>query len=454
MTRIAFYLIGTLLIGGCGGEDLKKPPKTDPNQEVTVAPLEEIPPLEEQVVYEVNLRAFSTQGTFAGAMERLDEIKSLGVNVLWLMPIHPIGEERGINSPYSVQDYLEVSPEYGSLADLITLINAAHEKDMAVILDWVANHTAWDHPWITEHPEWYAQDSDGNIISPPGFNWTDVAELNYSNQQMRQEMIAAMVYWVDEVGVDGFRCDAIDLMPAGFWAETIPAVNSSTSRDIIWLGEGGNENNFTAGFEMNYAWDFYYLGLKRVFDESYPATTLFSIHQNEYAQIPDGGEKLRYITNHDVSAWEESVVDVFDLQGSVAAFVITAYMDGVPLIYTGQEIGYPTTLPFFTKEPINWSINPEIFEAYQTIMQTRANLPPVLGGELETYNDQNVVVFTRVSGEQKVLVMVNVRDSGQTVQVPEALQTTWQNELADEELMLEGELTMEGFEYLILSSGI
>lgn len=455
MTRLAFYLISTLLMWGCGEEDLKKPPKIDPIQEVTVTPLEEVPPLEEQVVYEVNLRAFSTSGTFSGVTGRLDELKSLGVNVIWLMPIHPIGLLNGIGSPYAVRDYGEVSEEYGSLDDLKALINAAHEQEMAVIIDWVANHTAWDHDWITQHPEWYAQDTNGNIIEPPGTGWADVAELNYDNQQLRQAMIDEMTYWIDEVGLDGFRADAIDMMPSDFWAEAITSVNSSTSRDLIWLGEGGNRDNFTAGFELNYAWDFYYLGLKRIFDEGYPASTIFSIHTNEYGQVPDGGEKLRYITNHDVSAWEESVVEVFDLWGSVAAFVITSYMGGVPLIYTGQEIGYPATLPFFTKEPIDWSLNPEIFEAYQNIMQVRAALPPVLGGDLETYSDQDVVVFKRISGDQEVLVLANVRDVHQGYPCAEELVgTDWKNELTGETVNLPEEIRLAPYEYLILSAGI
>lgn len=455
MTRLAFYLLSTILMWGCGDDDLKKPPQIDPNQGISVTPLDEVPPLEEQVVYEVNLRAFSPQGTFTGVQNRLDEIRSLGVNVIWLMPIHPIGQLNGIGSPYAVQDYGEVAEEYGSLDDLKALINEAHEKEMAVIIDWVANHTAWDHDWITEHPDWYTQDENGNIVEPAGTGWTDVADLNFDNQQLRQEMISELTYWITDVGIDGFRADAIDFIPTDFWEEAIPAVNSSTSRDLIWLGEGGKPENFTAGFEFNYAWDFYYLGLKRVFHEDYSATTLFSVNNNEYNQIPDDAEKLRYITNHDVSAWEESVVDVFDLWGSVAAFVITSYMGGVPLIYTGQEIGYPTTLPFFTKEPIDWSINPDVFAAYQNIMQARASLPPVMHGELETYPDQDVVIFKRVQGEQEVLVIVNVRASTQSVQLAEELAaTTWQDELNSGTVELGAEVSLEPYEYILLSSGI
>lgn len=449
MIRIAFYLISTLCMSGCG-DGLQDPPKIDtPKDELTVQPLAEVPPLEERVVYEVNLRAFSSQGTFAGVAVRLDEIKSLGVNVLWLMPIHPIGEERSLNSPYSIRDYLEIAPEYGSLNDLKQLINEAHERGMAVILDWVANHTAWDHDWITENPDWYAQDANGNIISPPGFNWTDVAELNFANSAMKQEMIRAMRYWVEDVGLDGFRCDAADHVPAAFWAEALAALRSGTDRELVLLGEGGEESNFTAGFEMNYAWNFF-TTINNVF-EGASASSFFSTHNNEYEDVPDGNEKLRYITNHDIYAWEESAVDAYGLEGSVAAFVITSFLDGVPLIYSGQEVGYPSTIPFFSNAPIDWSLNPEVFASYQEVMDVRATLPAVHYGELETYAATDVAAFRRFTAQEQVLVLVNVRESQSTFTVPEAIGGTWTNALTGEDLTLESTVALGAHEYLILS---
>ncbi|MEQ8471714.1 MAG: alpha-amylase family glycosyl hydrolase [Marinoscillum sp.] len=451
MPRLVFYLISTIMMYGCG-DDLKTPPQNDGiDKEQTVTPLESVPPLEEQVVYEVNIRAFSAEGTFSGVVQRLPEIKNLGVNVIWLMPIHPIGQLNGIGSPYAVQDYGAVAEEYGSLDELKALINAAHELEIAVIIDWVANHTAWDHDWITAHPEWYTQDGNGNIVEPAGTGWTDVADLNFDSEQLRQEMINEMIYWVDEVGIDGFRADAIDFIPTDFWAQAITDVNAITSRNLIWLGEGGKADNFAAGFEMNYAWDFYYLGLKRVFDEDYSAATLLSIHNNEYNQLPDGTEKLRYITNHDVAAWEESVVDVFDLWGSVSAFVITAFMDGVPLIYTGQEVGYPTTLPFFTKEPINWSQNPAVYDAYAAIMSARANLPAVHYGSLTNYSSTDIVAFTRTYNDQEVLVLANVRNTSKTIALSEEITSTgWTNAISEATLSIEETVQLGAYEFLIL----
>jgi alpha-amylase len=173
-----------------------------------------IPKIEDIVMYEVNIRAFSTNGDFQGIISRLNEIKALGVNVIWLMPIHPVGTINSVNSPYCVKNYKEVNPEFGTINDFKMLINKAHDLEMAVILDWVANHTSWDNPWI-ENKNWYTQDGEGNIIHPAGTNWQDVADLNFNSQEMRQEMIASMLFWVATAGVDGFRCDAADLFFAG-----------------------------------------------------------------------------------------------------------------------------------------------------------------------------------------------------------------------------------------------
>ena len=168
-------------------------------------------------MYEINERALSQSGDFNGIIERLDEIKALSVNVIWLMPIHPIGEINTVNSPYCVRNYLEVNPEFGSLTDLKKLVKEAHKRDIAVIMDWVANHTAWDNPWIS-NTSWYTQ-VNGEIIHPAGTNWLDVADLNYSNTEMRQAMISAMKYWIEDIYIDGFRCDAADWIPFDFWKQ-------------------------------------------------------------------------------------------------------------------------------------------------------------------------------------------------------------------------------------------
>ena len=176
-------------------------------------PFAGVPNREDAVIYQVNLRAFSAGGNFAGVTARLDSIRNLGANVVYLMPIYPVGQLRGVNSPYAVQDYRAVNAEFGTLADLRTLVDAAHQRGLSVVLDWVPNHTAWDHAWITAHPDWYLRDVAGTILSPPGTNYTDVAQLNFNNATMRAALTAAMKSWVFTANVDGFRCDYADAPP-------------------------------------------------------------------------------------------------------------------------------------------------------------------------------------------------------------------------------------------------
>lgn len=446
---IGTILILLLTIWGCGG-DLPEPgdDKKSNGEGVVIEPFENIPGLDEMVVYEVNLRSYSNAGTINGLKTELDHIQSLGVNVVWIMPLYPIGQERGINSPYSISDYEDVNPEFGSLDDLKRLVNEAHSRDMAVILDWVANHTAWDHPWISEHPEWYSQDEDGNIISPPGTGWEDVADLDFDNQDMRNEMIEAMSFWVKEAGIDGFRCDAVDFVPQDFWSEAIDGVDEVTEKDLIWLGEGGESWNFTAGFEFNYSWDFYGR-IKNVYSEGLLASSLFAVHNQEYSVVPSGKSKLRYITNHDVYAWDETPHEVYD-EGQVGAFVATAFMPGIPLIYSGQEVANPELISFFDQNPIDWSQNPEILEQYQEVMNVWTNSPAVHSGTVQSYATSDIIAFTRIHEEEEVLILVNVRSDQMAISVEPGISGSWENAFDGEVIMLEDQITLSGYEYLIL----
>lgn len=187
-------------------------------------PFEKMPKKEDAIIYQVNIRAFSQAGTLKGVQDRLTQIQELGANVVYLMPVYPVGKVKAsgeLGSPYAVKDYKAVNPDFGTLQDLQTLVEEAHKKNMAVVLDWVANHTAWDNNWITEHPNWYQKDANGNIIIPPGTNYNDVAQLDFNNAEMKAAMIDAMSYWVYNANIDGFRCDYADFVPQTFWTEAI-----------------------------------------------------------------------------------------------------------------------------------------------------------------------------------------------------------------------------------------
>ena len=373
MRRTIFFLLILTFFISCKKEnndndDIIPPPPDDTTSFV-------IPETEDIVMYEINLRAFSSTGDFQGIMNRLDEIKSLGINVIWLMPVHPIGEINSVNSPYSVKNYKEVNPEFGSLNDFKTLIKEAHQLKMAVIMDWVANHTAWDNPWIV-NTDWYTKDDQGNITHPPGTNWLDVADLNYLNWDMRMAMIDAMKYWVTTAEVDGFRCDAADMVPVDFWKQAIDSLDHHTEKNLVWLAEGANTGLPAAGFQMIFSWQFY-SQLKSVFQEGNSASSLVSVHYMETNPLPDGKQRLRFTTNHDESAWDATPMTLFGgKQGALSASVAAICLGGVPLIYSSQEVGTSSTVPFFSNQPINWSQNPDMLQAYKDLLALYNNSNP------------------------------------------------------------------------------
>ncbi len=422
---------------------------TDPPQYET--PFANIPNTSDIVMYEINERAFSTSGNFAGILPRLDSIKALGVNVIWLMPIHPIGVTKTVNSPYCISDFQEVNPEYGTLEDLRTLTREAHQRGIAVLLDWAANHTSWDHPWITSNKTWYTQDANGNIIQPEGTNWQDVADLNFDNSKMRLEMIKALKYWVLTANIDGYRCDAADYVPFAFWKQAIDSLNKIPNRNLIMLAEGARADHFAAGFQMNFGWDFFTKN-KSVYKSNQSAGGYLATHQSEYNAIPDGSEKLRFTSNHDECAWDDTPIGLFGgKQASISAFVITAFLGGVPLIYNGQEVGCPVKLPFFSRSPINWSTNPDMFAEYKRLMGLRAAHPALRSGDLTYFPDTNFAAFKRTLGTDEVVVLVNTRNAAKTLNVPAALQnTTWKDAFTGSVVNLGTSLNIGAFQYSIL----
>jgi 1,4-alpha-glucan branching enzyme len=411
------------------------------------APFSGVPETADVVMYEVNLRAFSP-ANIQGVIGKLDHIKSLSVNVIWLMPIHPIGTINSVNSPYSVKNYRLVNPEFGTLTDMRSLTDQAHQRGMAVILDWVANHTAWDNPWM-KYSEFYTK-KDGVVIHPEGTNWLDVADLDFDSQDMRKAMISAMKYWVLDANVDGFRCDAADWVPFAFWKQAIDSLNAIPGREIIMLAEGGRNDHFTAGFQMNYAWDFYGK-LKSVFSGQ-PASGLFTTHASEYSSVTVGKQKLRFTTNHDESAWDATPMALFNgKKGALAASVIATFMGGVPLIYGSQEVGRLEKLPFFTNSPVNWTQNPDMLAEYQKIMTFYAGTETAKKGTLVSYPNNDVSTFIRRTGTEELVFMVNVRNNPVTYTLPAAIgEQIWENVLTGSIFGEENVIVLEAYEYLIL----
>jgi 1,4-alpha-glucan branching enzyme len=451
------YLMGLLLLACHGKNDVKPvvPVVDEPKQYST--PFMQVSDPQDVVMYEVNTRSFSVTGDFQGVIDRLDDIKSLGVNTLWLMPIHPVGKLKsagGLGSPYAVQNYEEVNPEFGDLTKLRELVTKAHEKKMSVIIDWVANHTAWDNPWIV-NKSWYTQNSNGEIISPEGFNWTDVADLNYNNKEMRKAMIHAMKYWILEANLDGIRCDAADHVPSDFWKQALDELKKIEGRKLILLAEGQKAEHFNSGFQINYAWDFYY-NLKDVYGSGKSAASIFTTHQSEYNNIPAGAMKLRYTTNHDESAWEGTPIQFFGgTSGALSASAITIFLSAVPLLYDGQEVGRASLLPFFTRDPIQWGDHPEMVDAYQKFMSIYGETEAFKKGELKFFNNADVAVFTKTYNSETFLIIVNVRNVSKQIGLDASLQNTnWINRLSGETVSLTDNLTLPAYSYWILKKQV
>ncbi|HPE56438.1 MAG TPA: alpha-amylase family glycosyl hydrolase [Bacteroidales bacterium] len=448
---IAFFLFLSVLFS-CGDNGIDPPtPKPNPNPNPNPTTDFETPANKDIVMYEANIRAFSSTGNFQDVINKLDHFKSLGVNVIWLMPIYPIGTINTVNSPYSVKNYKEVNPEFGDLEDLQNLVSKAHEKDMAVILDWVANHTAWDNPWI-ENKDWYTQDGNGNIVIPPGTNWQDVADLNFDNAEMRLAMIDAMEFWLDTAYVDGFRCDAADMVPYSFWKQAIDSLNNHSEKNLIMLAEGARDDHFDAGFDLNFGWD-YYGKIKNTFSGSLSPASLLSSVQSEFNNTPSGKRKLYFTTNHDESAWDATPVGIFGgIDGALAASVISIFVPGVPLIYSSQEVGREDNLEFFINDPINWSQNSNMLKSYQEILSLYSTIPTMRNGNFTIYNHNTVAAFSLREGNDFYLVLVNVKNSQSVFELPLELQAQSWTDLIFEtsNILLNEEVPLGSYRYDIL----
>lgn len=414
-------------------------------------PFNKVPSTADIIMYEVNIQAFSSAGNLAGVTGKLDSIQKLGVNVIWLMPVYTPGELNSVGSPYAVKDYLQVNPRFGNLDDLRQLISEAHSRGMAVILDWVANHTSWDHKWISSK-SWYSTDASGNIIIPPGTNWNDVAELNYSNNEMRREMIRCMKYWILEANADGYRCDYAEGVPLDFWKAAIDTLNNIPGRDIIMFAEAGKKELLSAGFQLIFGWNFYGKLLDVFEGES--VTGLITLNNTEQSSMPAGKQVLRWISNHDQNAWDDTPVNLFKgRDGSLAAFTLALYMGGVPLIYNGQEVACNTKLSFFNTSvnKIIWTENPDFKQQFTRLINFRKNSDAVKKGNIVSYTGTDVVAFKRILNEEEVLVIVNVRNTSRDFQLPGELQnTTWVDVMADINRNLGTVLNLGAYEFLVL----
>ena len=422
-----------------------------PAKEAKTTEVFELPAVDDIAMYQVNPRVFAPENSLNAVAARIDSIRDLGVNIMWVMPIYPIGIEKGKNSPYCISDYKAIAPEFGTIDDFKNLAKVCHEHGMGIILDWVANHTAWDHPWMKEHPEWYTRDEKADtIICPQPWNWEDVADLNYDNKDMREAMIDAMKFWIVDVGIDGFRCDVADGVPADFWKDAIDQLRAAAGeRKILMLAEGKNVDNFTVGgFDMNYGWDYKDV-LVKVFKGA-PASDLIQADKAEYDSLPAGKVKLRFTTNHDHSTEATPCVEFMNDRGAMAAYVASIFPHGGALIYGSQEVGYPEPINFFKYVPVDWTAKPEIYQEYKQLIGLYNEHPALRKGSLTTFPDNDVLIFERSDSQERFLIAVNVRNEAKSVNIPDAWKgQNVEDKMTDQDLKLEDSLNLKPFEYRI-----
>ena len=414
-------------------------------------------------MYEVNLRHYSQEGNIAAFKSDLDRIDSLGPGIIWFMPIHPIGTFNrlgSLGSPYSVKDYYQVNPDYGSLVEFKDLVSEIQSRNKYVLIDWVANHTSWDNVLTQTNPEWYVTNSEGDFIPPPGTNWSDVIELDYEKQGLRKYMIEAMKFWVDSVGVNGFRFDAVDFVPDDFWEEAI-AVLKQTRSDLLLLAEGSGEHLIDLGFDMNYSWDFYGFGggvLPRITQGMADANIVRSFVNKEQNNYSNGAYRLYFVSNHDENAWEGTPAQLFGPR-AVNFSVLSHVINGMPLVYNGEETGMNKQLSFFDKDLIPWRDYP-LFDYYRRLFDLKKRNASLWNGfdeneaiRIKTTQNSPIYAFKREKDGERVLCFFNLSTQAVSFQATDVLpQGTYRNVFTDKLIGLsqDYEFSLDDWEFLVL----
>ena len=403
---------------------------------------------ENAAIYEANIRQYSPEGSFKEFGKHLPELKAMGVGVIWIMPINPIGQvnRKGtLGSYYAVRDYTAVNPELGTPEDFHHLVTAIHAQGMKVIIDWVANHTAWDHDWAKSHPEYYLLDDKGNFV-PPVPDWHDVIKLDYRNQQLRAAMIAAMKYWVTEYDIDGFRCDVAGMVPVDFWNEA--RADLDQVKPVFMLAEAFEPELQEHAFDMTYGWQF-----KDLFNDiakgKKSAADLDAYLNGEEKKYNPDSYRMLHITNHDLNSWEGTE---FDRLGDATEtfLVLSNVIKGMPLIYSGQEAGNHKALAFFERDPIEWKdhkfrgLYTKLFQLKKT---NKALWNGLAGGELvrvHTSNDRAVFAFTRSKDGNEVVGIFNLTNKAQAVTITDpSMQGSFNDPIAGTGVVLPARLKLK-----------
>ncbi len=408
-------------------------------------------------IYEVNVRQYTPEGTFSTFSEHLPRLKEMGIDILWLMPIQPIGSERRkgkLGSYYSIQNYRGVNDEFGSEDDFKALVSKAHELDMLIIIDWVPNHTAWDHPWITANPEYYIKDENGEIKM--AHDWADVAQLNYDNYSMRNSMIDDMKYWVENFDIDGFRQDhAGHEIPLDFWQDATEKLNSL--KDLFWLAEW-NSPQMHFAYDATYAWEFHHISVAIAKGEK-SANEIEEFLKKDRHNYGKHAYRMTFTSNHDENSWQGTVFERY-ADGYKTMAVLMATIDGLPLVYSGQEAELDKRLRFFEKDTIDWSDIP-LHDFYKTLLNLRKENTALWSGDyggrsirINADNGENVYAYKRSKNGDNVVVFLNLTMDQQEFnlksgQIPSGLVDVFSN--GNVEINLEEPILLDPWEYQVFT---
>jgi glycosidase len=410
------------------------------------------------VVYEVNIRQFSKEGTFMGFSRDLPRLKEMGVDIVWLMPINPIGEKfrKGpLGSYYSVRDYSSVNPEFGTLEDFKTLVKLVHEQGMKIIIDWVPNHTSWDNNLVKTHPDYYMRDSLGKFSSP--FDWTDVIRLDYTKPATRRYMIETMRWWVTETDIDGFRCDVAHMVPVDFWNEWRAAMDST--KPMFQLAESDQPFLHEKAFDATYDWKFHHI-MNQVAQGKQPALAIRNHFTWVDTTYPGNSYLLQFTSNHDENSWNGTEYERMR-EGAKSFAVLAATVRDMFLIYNGQESAFNRRLKFFEKDSISWENYP-LADFYKSLIDFKKRNKVLWNGSdgarmqfLATGNDSTCLAFVRSNEEQKVLAVFNFSGQEQKVNLKSDKIPGKYRELfsgIEQSVGKKASFTLKAWEYLVFES--
>jgi glycosidase len=408
LTILAAAIVIVLTIFGCTSKTKK--------EELKPFVSEVIHPewTKDAVLYEVNIRQFTPEGTFNAFAEHLPRLKNLGVDILWLMPINPIGiknRKEALGSYYSVKDYKDVNPEFGNLDDFKKLLVKAHELGFHVIIDWVPNHSAWDNKLTEEHPDWYVKDSLGKFIPPIGTDWTDVIQFDWKNKELQDYMIGALKFWV-ELGVDGFRVDHPHKTPYDFWERARPELEKV--KPVFMLAENEGQTDFMKkGFDMSYAWELHHL-MNRIAQGKDSVNVLTKYYKKEKSVFPQNVYRMVFLDNHDENSWNGTINSrMGEAQSAFAVFTFTT--QGTPLLYNGQEVCLSKSLKFFVRDTIKWDsckMTPFYTNLIKLKKANKALWNGEFGGSMDTISSgkpRKVFAYYREKDDNRVVVFLNLR---------------------------------------------